>query len=176
MAMCDPYLGEIKLFAFRKKLIGWLPCDGSILNISASPALYSLLGTNYGGDGKTTFGIPDLRGRVPACYKSGDSNFGNYGKRGGETGVTVVTGNLPLHTHTVNVNSQSANANVLSDTVLSTAQTGCQAFPYGPASTPLVTIDPDTVPTIGGGLAHNNMQPYSVLCYYIASSGVYPTR
>jgi microcystin-dependent protein len=172
----EPYLGEIKLMAFRRDLQYWLPCDGRSLPVNQYQALYSVLGTYFGGS-TTNFNIPDLRGRVPACFNytaSTDPKFTPVGRTAGSETITLTATQIPPHNHPAYAVSSVANVNALAGNLLSSAVAGCPAAPYGPPSVPMVPIYPNTVEQVGDGGAHPNMQPYQVLCYYIATMGVYP--
>lgn len=171
----DPILGEIKLWAIRFVPRDWLPCDGRLLPINQNQALFSLLGVQYGGDGRTNFALPDLRGRVPVHHGSA-----KFGATGGSEAITLNTQQVPAHTHAVNVHNEAGNV---------TAGLGHHLAALVTRTPPLqninlyvegttankVTLHPETVSSIGGA-AHNNMQPFLVLNYYIATMGVYPQR
>jgi microcystin-dependent protein len=169
----EPFVGEIKICAFSFAPRGWAKCDGSTMQINQNAALYSLLGTTYGGDGKTTFCLPDLRGRAPLHRNPVVANFQQGKSLGAET-VTLTAANLPQHTHAFSVSSASgtkqsggtANANVL-------AATGANL--YGAAST-LTALGGAACGPGGASAPHANMQPSLVLNFIIATSGLYPPR
>lgn len=171
----DPILGEIKLWAINFAPQGWLACDGSLLPINQYQALYSLLSTQYGGDGRTNFALPDLRGRVPVHHGSARN-----GTKGGSEAVTLNTQQVPAHTHTVNVNNEAANVaaglahHLAAPVTRSTPPQNINLY-VEETTAHKVTLHPDTVGKTGGA-AHNNMQPFLVLNYYIAAQGVYPQR
>ncbi|PVX27897.1 phage tail protein [Sphingomonas pokkalii] len=175
----DPYLGEIRLFGFGKELKGWHRCDGSLLPITANQPLYSLLGTTYGGDGRTTFGLPDLRGRAvmgaknPATQNKLPYSVGNAG--GAET-VTLNMAQIPQHQHLVRVSSLGGTTATLPDHIYTAVKQPSSRPLYGPMSNPPVAIEPSTIQPAGGGQAHPNMQASLALSYYIATAGVYPQR
>lgn len=165
--MSEQFLGEIRLFPYGTVPNGWAPCQGQILAISQNQALFSLLGTAYGGNGQTTFGLPDLRGRVPVHPGSGISP----GTVGGEATHTLMTNEIPAHNHLVN--ASSANASVGNVAPTSTwANPGANA--YNPSGK--VLMDARALATSGNGQPHPNMQPYLALQFCIATSGIYPSR
>jgi len=169
----DPYLGEIRCFAFGKIPEGWLPCNGQTLQIQQNTALFSLLGTHYGGDGVKTFCLPDLRGRVPVHINVADSlDIGGFG--GTET-VALTTTCLPQHTHLVAVPDASATQVVPTGHYLGNMAAPHQ--PYAPTSggTP-VAMSSASISGAGMNNPHNNMQPFSVLNFCIATQGIYPPR
>ena len=168
----EPYIGEIRLFAFGKTPTGWIVCDGRLLQVTANAALYSLLGTIYGGDGKSTFGIPDLRGRVPMHY--GPSN--PIGQSAGTETVTLTAATMPMHTHQVAVNSTAPPATP----ALPPAGNYWAAAPvphmsFGPFGTPVAMAN-TVISTAGADQAHPNMQPFQVLNFCIATLGYYPPQ
>jgi microcystin-dependent protein len=177
----DPYIGEIRCFGFGKTPDGWLPCNGQTLEIQKYAALYSLLGTHFGGDGTNTFGLPDLRGRVPIHFNPAASPPVNVGTSGGVETVTLVStqtcSQLPQHTHTVAVSDTTATNPTPSGCYLSNPPSPHE--PYAPApsgSFPLDALAPDTVSVAGANQSHSNMQPYLVLNFCIATTGIYPSR
>lgn len=170
--MAEPFLGEIKICALNFAPRGWAFCHGQLLPISQYSALFSLLGTNYGGDGRTTFGLPDLRGRIPLGEGSGPglSNH-RLGQRGGAETTTLTANNLPAHTHALNsATAAEGDSNDPAGRLL--AQTDARSYSdQGPA----VASGGATAVT-GGGQAANNMQPYLSLNFIIALVGVFPSR
>ncbi len=175
----EPFVGEIRLFPYPNAPKGWHACDGSVLQVNSYMALFSLIGAVYGGDGRNTFALPDLRSRVPMHVQP--STTGNIGTRGGVETVTLTPlSGLPLHNHAVYVDSNNATvANPLNNIPATIAPSGSTAAPYtyGPATPlPLVALDPSTVQSSGGGLPHENRQPYVALNYCIALLGLYPSR
>ena len=167
----DPFLGEIKICAFPFAPKGWAFCNGALMSVAQNNALFALLGVQYGGDGKTTFGLPDLRGRV-AVHRDGSTYI--QGKTGGQETVTLQAAHLPAHNHGVVVASSPATAlrvggaaqNLLAATTTSI---------YGAPSN-LVAMEAGMTSTIGGGGAHDNTQPSLVINYIIATSGIFPSR
>lgn len=179
----EPFIGEIRLFAGNYVPVGWHMCDGSLMQVSGNEALFSLIGTTYGGNGATTFGLPDLRGRVPVGQGHG-TNLTNrvVGQTGGASAVQLTVGQTPSHTHTVAASSQQASqANMTAGAgfaamvpVASPAKIG-RYVP--PASGTPVNLDPLTISiAAGGGQPHSNLMPYMALNYIIAIEGIYPTR
>ena len=195
--MSDPFLGEIRTFGFNFAPNGWAFCSGQILSISQNTALFSLLGTYYGGNGSSTFGLPDLRSRVAIHAANGaGTGLTNYqqGQMGGVENVTLTTAQLPAHTHDIsNIASQSSLSVVSSKATLQAPATGTPlarsadgsgtSLPriYAPAgTTPDTAIAglniAGTLGSTGSGQAHTNVQPYLGLNCCIALQGIYPSR
>lgn len=168
--MADPFVGEIKMFSFNWVPRGWALCNGAQLAIQQNAALYSLIGIQFGGNGSTTFNLPDLRGRTPVCS-------GNQYMTGNALGVEAVTldvNTMPPHTHAVYGSSAAANKGVAvgaNDLLAVTTQSI-----YSPGSGGSVAMNPATVSSAGGGQGHNNMQPSLVTNFCIALTGTYPMR
>lgn len=170
--MGQPFLGEIRILSFNFAPKGWALCNGQLLPINQNQALFSLLGTTYGGDGRVNFALPDLRGRAPLHFGSGFT----LGQRGGEQAHTVTLSELPQHNHFVQGSSATAQSppnpplgpggNVFA---VSSAQL------YAPFNTP-VALNPATVSNVGGSQAHVNMQPFLVLTFAIALQGIFPSQ
>ncbi len=166
--MAQPYLGQLLLASFNFAPRGYAECNGQLLAISQNQALFSLLGVTYGGDGRTTFGLPNLQGRVPIHVGGGYVQ----GQMGGSTTVTLSVANLPSHIHTLSVSSGS-NGELLTplgNTV--GAVTSGNAY----AATSNATMATAALSSVGGGQAHNNMSPYLVLNWCIALQGIFPSR
>ena len=170
----EPYLGEIKLMAINFEPRGWALCDGRLLPIAQNQALYSLLNTFYGGDGRTNFALPDLRGRVPVHIGKNQ-----VGAKGGSETVTLTVHQLPPHTHNVavlpNAGNQVGGLNHHIAAAVTRDDPPQNVNLYAVAN-PNVPLNPDTVNSMGGGSAHNNMQPYLALNYFIATQGIYLQR
>lgn len=166
--MSEPFLGEIRIFAGNFAPRSWALCDGQLLAIAQNDALFSLLGTLYGGDGRTTFGLPDLRGRVPIHF----SAQYRQGIKGGMEQVSLTLSHLPPHTHRMQASADPANSPNPGGNVLAEALT---TTPYI-EDAPTVPLASEAVTTAGGSQAHNNLQPYVALNYIIAISGIYPSR
>jgi microcystin-dependent protein len=172
--MADPFVAEIRVFAFTFAPRGWAFCDGQLLPISQNTALFSLLGTTYGGDGKSTFALPDLQGRVPMHPGQGPGlSLHDLGEQNGTEFVTLLESEMPAHGHVLNANA--APGNRTSPAGNSLARTS-GAAPYAPAGTPNVTLDPSALAPNGGDQLHNNMQPYLTVNFCIALQGVFPPR
>ena len=165
--MSQPFMGEVKIISWNFAPQGWAFCNGQLLPINQNQALFSLLGTMYGGNGQTTFALPDLRGRVPVHV---GSSFTVQGQRGGEASHTLTQSEMPQHLHMLQAsttNGDSANAN---NTVLAAALNL-----YG-APVNLTTLSPLSVTNVGGSQPHENRQPFLVLNFIIALSGIFPSR
>lgn len=167
--MSEPFLAEVKLFGFNFPPRGWAHCDGQILPIDQNQSLYSLLGTTYGGDGRTSFALPDLRGRT--CMHVGGGH--TLGERAGQETHSLSVNEIPSHTHQLTAYSEVANAN---------QATGNR---YGQATLPIyhplsgdntVNMNTDTVGNTGSGVGHDNMQPYLTVNFCIALRGLFPSR
>jgi microcystin-dependent protein len=168
--MSDQFLGELRLMSFIFPPKGWALCNGQILSIQQNQALFSLLGTTYGGNGLTNFALPDLRGRAP-LHTSASLPLGT---RGGQEAVTLSTDQIPAHTHALVATSDLANASVPGGAVPAAKGRG-GINRYAPAGTDTV-MDPGTVAANAGGQPHPNMQPFEVLSWAIALVGIFPSR
>ena len=168
--MSEPFLAEIRIVGFNFAPRGWAFCDGQILPINQNQSLYSLLGTTYGGDGRTSFALPDLRGRVPIHVGSSNGTNHTLGSKSGEETHTLSAAEMPQHTHTIEASSDTANANDPTNAVL--AKSG-QIY-HEPAN--LANMMSGTLTNVGGGQAHENMQPYLALNFCIALQGLFPSR
>jgi microcystin-dependent protein len=164
--VAEPFLSEIRLMSFVFPPKGWALCNGQLLAINQNQALFSLLGTTYGGDGRVNFALPDLRARVPIHVGSGHT----LGERGGEQAHTLSIAELPTHTHQVRVSS-AATAGVANPT---NNYLGGANNAYRTGS-PDTTMRPDTVVNAGGSQAHLNMQPFLTLSFCIALQGIFPS-
>ena len=171
--MSEPFVGEVRMFAGNFAPRGWAFCDGQLLAVSQNDALFSLLGTIYGGDGRTTFGLPDLRGRIPIHPGSGPGlSPRRLGAKGGAENVTLTVNQLPSHTHTLQVTEELAQ----------------QASPEGHAPARNLTFDgfrqaalsenmnTAAVTNVGGSRSHTNLQPFLCIHFIIALFGIYPSR
>lgn len=164
--MADPYIGEIRLMAFGFPPKGWALCNGQLLPIQQNAALFSLLGTTYGGDGRTTFGLPNLQGRMPLHRGPGF----NLGQRAGEYSHTLAPGALPPHIHFANGSSADASTVAPVNSLLA-ANTNM----YGPAGS-VTLLHGGTLAMTGGGQPHTNEQPYTVINFSIALIGYFPSQ
>jgi microcystin-dependent protein len=161
----EPFLSEIRIMSFGFAPKEWAQCNGQLLLISQNQALFALLGTTYGGDGRVNFALPDLKGRVPIHV----GNSHTLGERAGEQAHTVSIAELPQHTHVMN--GSATNADVVSPTDNVLAQSSQL---YGPAAQ-LTPLDPSSNGSTGGSQAHQNMQPYLTLTFCIALQGIFPS-
>jgi len=169
--MSDPFLGEIRMCSFGFAPKGWAMCNGQILPINQNQALFSLLGTMYGGNGQTTFGLPDLRGRSPR--HSGSQS--PWGERAGAEMVTLNLVQLPGHQHGINGTGDLANANA-PGLALPAAKGRGGSNRYAAAGSSDTLMHPASIAPSGGGQPHNNLQPYAVLNFCIAIQGIFPSR
>ena len=166
--MAEPFLSEIRLFSFVFAPRGWALCNGQLLPINQNQALFSLLGTTFGGDGRVNFGLPDLRGRVPIHVGSGHT----LGERGGEQAHTLSIAEIPTHLHQAQaVNITATTSTPTSALMLSNSSASSL---YGPA-TNLVAMSATTITNNGGSQAHQNMQPFLTLSFGIALQGIFPS-
>lgn len=165
--MAQPYVGEIKLFAGNFAPSGWMFCDGQVLPISEYEVLFQLIGTTYGGDGQSTFALPDLRGRVALHFGNGTV----LAENGGVEQVTLTTNQIPAHSHPFMASADPASSpnpagHVLAETLSTT--------PYF-AGSPSVALAPQSVLPVGGSQPHNNLQPYLCVNYIISLFGIFPS-
>jgi microcystin-dependent protein len=165
--MSEPFLAEIKVVSFNFPPKGWALCNGQTLPINQNQALFSLLGTTYGGNGTGTFGLPNLRGQVPIHTGNGHT----LGQTGGSTAVTVSIQQLPTHVHQMNGTSSTGDSNQTTGTVPAVSQT-----PVYSSVQSLIALQPQSVTSIGGSQPHNNMMPYLVLNFIIALQGIFPSQ
>ena len=168
--MAEPFLSEIRLFSFDFPPKGWALCNGQLLPINQNQALFALLGTNFGGDGRVTFALPDLRGRTPLHAGAGVA----LGERAGQEAVTLTPGQLPVHTHALTATNDLANASVPGGAVPAAKPRG-GLNRYGPAGNDTV-MGPTSLASVGGSQPHPNMQPFTVLNWVIALQGSFPSR
>ncbi|MEW6131197.1 MAG: tail fiber protein [Acidobacteriota bacterium] len=165
--MAEPFLSEIRIMSFVFAPRGWALCNGQLLPINQNQALFSLLGTTFGGDGRVNFALPDLRGRVPIHVGSGHT----LGERGGEQAHTLSIAELPTHTHVLEGTSNNAVNTPANTTVL--GKSNPQSAYGGPAN--LQAMDPRSIGNVGGSQAHLNMQPFLTLSFCIALQGIFPS-
>jgi microcystin-dependent protein len=173
--MSSPFVAEIRIVGFNFAPTGWAFCDGQLLPISQNTALFSLLGTFYGGDGKSTFALPDMQGNVAVGQGQG-AGLSDYflGQQGGSEFVTLIQSEIPFHNHFVQADSQDPGDLQGPAANRSLARSGGGfAFVPGPLN---AQFAPETLAPAGGSLPHNNMQPYLTLNYVIAMQGVFPPR
>jgi microcystin-dependent protein len=160
------FMGELKLMAFNFAPKGWAMCNGQFLPINQNQALFSLLGTTYGGNGQTTFALPDLRGRVPMHFGQGFLQ----GQAGGQEFHTVTQSEMPQHVHQLSATSTDANGPNPTNAILASSNNAYTT----PAS--LTSLDPSSITSVGGSQPHENRQPSLVLNWCIALQGVFPSR
>lgn len=174
--MAEPFLAEIRMFSFGRAPQGWATCDGQSLPIMQNSALYSLIGVTYGGDGRTYFNLPDLRGRVP-IQPTTTSTTVQYGKPGGKAVETLTAAQIPAHTHAVMADSANGTMVVPSPPVDQAAWATAAQNPFAPfADSTKVALNPAAITTSGGGQGHSNIQPYQTINFCIALMGYYPVR
>lgn len=175
--MSDQFIAEIRIFTGDFAPSGWALCDGQLLPISQNTALFSLLGTNYGGDGKSTFGLPNLQGSVPLQAGQGPGlTQRDLGESGGEQDVTLLDTEMPVHSHGVRCSSgASGTASPASQNFGSVGGRG-RPPAYAPTSGSNVQMSPSATSVTGSSLPHNNMVPYLGLTFIIALQGVFPER
>jgi microcystin-dependent protein len=163
--MAEPFLSEIRIMSFGFPPKGWALCTGQLLPINQNQALFSLLGTTFGGDGRQTFGLPDLQGRTPIAVGGGHT----LGERGGEQGHTLSISEIPTHTHSQQAASSNGDVAVAASNILASV-----SGLYSPPSS-LTSLAPSTIANVGGSQAHLNMQPFLTLNFSIALQGIFPS-
>jgi len=166
----EPYLSQIYMFGFNYPPEGWAACDGQMIPINQNPALYALVGDAFGGDGRTAFGLPDMRGRTPFCIGGPMNPY--MGLAGGAETVAVTSSAMPTHTHAVLANTTEATTNEASGKVLAQSPAGKEFYNLNgdiPMSSAAVTAS-------GSGQAHDNLQPSLVINFCMAISGAFPSR
>ena len=173
--MADPFVAEIRIFPFNFPPKGWAFCDGQLLPISQNTALFSLLGTTYGGNGQTTFALPNLQGSVPLHVGGNQPGPGltsyDLGQTGGSDNVTLLATEMPAHTHTINAQTIDQGDNRIPGPTLNLGNTQIYS-----SATANATLDPSAVSISGGSQPHNNLMPYLTLNFNIALQGVFPPR
>lgn len=172
--MSDPFVAEIRIFGFNFAPRGWAMCDGQLLPVSQNTALFSLLGTTYGGDGRTTFALPNLQARAPMQPGQGPGlSHHDLGESGGNESVTLVESEIPSHSHSLSGKAQFGNAPSPSERAF--------ARPYGGGSlysdsSGMTQMSSQALAPAGGDLPHNNMQPFLTMNFCMAMQGVFPSR
>ena len=176
--MSEPFIAEVRIFAGNFAPRGWAFCDGQLLPIAQNTALFSLIGTTYGGDGRTTTALPNLRGRAPMHPGRGPGlTARRLGQSGGVETVTLSEAQMPSHTHPANVTLQPGNQDDPSPNEYLAAGPTPATTLYGDGSATLnATLDASALPDAGGSQSHNNMQPFLTMSFIIALVGVYPSR
>jgi microcystin-dependent protein len=168
--MAQPYVGEIRMFAGNFAPAGWMFCEGQLLPISENETLFQLLGTTYGGDGQSTFALPDLRGRIPIHQGNGFI----LAETGGAEEITLTIQQIPAHSHPMLATSNQAATTAPSDTSLPAIAALSTITPYG-ADAPKGNLSPSTVGTVGGSQPHTNFQPYLCVDFIISLFGIFPS-
>ncbi|MBA5637459.1 phage tail protein [Duganella sp. LX20W] len=165
--MSEPFLGEIKMTSFGFAPRGWALCNGQLLPINQNQALFSILGTSFGGDGRVTFALPDMRGRVPV------HGF-NVGERGGEAQHTVTQQEMPVHSHAMLASTAVSHSSDPAGRVLGSVEAGALNIYHTADGT--AALHPSTLSQAGGNQPHSNMQPYGTTNFIIALQGIFPSR
>jgi len=175
--MATPFVAEIRIFGFNFAPTGWAMCDGQILPISQNTALFSLLGTTYGGDGKSNFALPNLQAAAPLDAGQGPGlSLYNLGQSGGETNVTLLPSEIPSHSHTALANSVGTQAATPGSNTWAPPGAGRGLSLYNPSAGNASQMNPQALAVTGGNLPHNNMPPYLTLNFCIALQGIFPPR
>jgi microcystin-dependent protein len=175
--MSDQFLGEIRAVGFNFAPTGWALCNGQLLSISQNTALFSLLGTNYGGDGRSTFGLPNLQASAPMGYGNGGGlSPRSWGDTGGESDVTLNLNQLPAHNHGVACIGSAGSSNSPANNVWASAAGGRVPPPVYAAPANNVSMNGAAVQNTGGSLPHNNIPPFLAVYFVIALQGVFPAR
>ena len=171
--MSEPFIGEIRMFAGNFAPRGWAFCDGQLLSVSQNDALFSLFGTIYGGDGRTTFGLPDLRGRIPIHMGTGPGLAPrNLGAREGAETETVTVNQLPTHTHAFRASTTVSEETSPSGNVISQSS----AADLFIEDTPNFGLAPNAITSVGGARSHTNIQPFLCIHFIVALAGIFPSR
>jgi microcystin-dependent protein len=172
----DPFVAEIRIFPFNFAPKGWAFCDGQILPLSQNTALFSLLGTTYGGDGKSNFALPNMQGNAPMHPGQGPGlSLHDLGETGGSETVSLLESEIPSHSHSLMASAQPSTRTSPAGNSLCRIQSGATPF-VAPSGAPLVSFSDNALAPAGGDQPHNNMQPYLTLNFCIALQGVYPPR
>ena len=173
--MADPFVAEIRIFPFNFAPKGWAWCDGQLMPLSQNTALFSLLGTTYGGDGKSTFALPNLEGSAPMHPGQGPGlSLHDLGETGGSETVTLLESEIPAHSHALTAATTSANSKSPAGNSLGRSSGGNVYL--APAGAPLVPMSDQAIAPAGGDQPHNNMMPYLTFYFNIALQGVFPPR
>lgn len=181
--MADAFIGEIRSFAFNFVPTGWLPCNGALYNISSYSALFAILGIQYGGNGTTTFAVPDLRGIAALGVNTSNASYSVPGAKGGSETVSLTVSTIPAHTHMV----QAVVRTSLAQTAAAIAQPGTDAYLSNGFCKGLnqgiivysnnngaITLNPQTIAPAGGSQPHENMDPYLTMTYCVCAEGIFP--
>jgi microcystin-dependent protein len=174
--MADPFVAEIRIFPFNFPPVGWAWCDGQLMPLSQNTALFSLLGTTYGGDGESTFALPDLQGRAPMHPGQGPGlSLHDLGEAGGSDTVALLTTEMPVHSHVYQAAGVVADSPVPGNTLLAVPTSDSPYLPASPAPA-MVAMSGSAIAPAGGSQPHNNLQPYLTFYFAIALQGVFPPR
>lgn len=173
--MSTNFVGEIRLFGGNFAPAGWAFCDGALLAISENETLFNLIGTTYGGDGQTTFALPDLRGRAPLHSGSGGGSSYLIGQSGGVEQVTLTSNQIPTHTHPALGSTDVATTSQVSGNVLASVSAAGTVNAYG-VLTPLTPLSASSLQNVGGSQPHDNMQPFLCVSYIISLFGIFPSQ
>lgn len=174
--MADPFVGEIRVFPFNFAPLGWAMCNGQLLPISQNTALFSLLGTQYGGNGTSNFALPNLQGSVPLGWGQGPGLTDRFiGEVGGNASVSLLVSEIPTHSHSIQCAATAGNSSNPTGAVFGSASRG-KPPAYAPSAGTPVILSAAAVATAGNGLPHDNMPPYLALNFCIALQGVFPAR
>jgi microcystin-dependent protein len=174
--MADQFVSEIRMFAGNFAPLGWALCNGQLIPISQNTALFALLGTNFGGNGQTTFGLPNMQGRAPMFFGQGPGLSPRViGEQAGSETVTLLQTEMPLHNHAARASSQAGNSTSPSNAVWASSAAGRTPPPLYSNSTN-TTMAASAAGLTGGNQPHNNMQPYLVVTFIIAQQGIFPSR
>ncbi len=178
--MSEPFLGEIRMFGGNYAPVNWLLCSGQLLSVSENTALFSLIGTTYGGDGVQTFGLPNLQGRIPMHQGQG-TGLQNYvlGQVAGTETVTITSATMPQHSHTLNASTVAANSTSPSNTALPgklPPPENFYAVASGGTNPPLGAMNPASITMTQGGLPHDNMMPTLCFSFIICTAGIFPVH
>jgi len=172
--MSNPYIGEIRMFAGNFAPAGWAFCDGQLLAIAENDALFALIGTTYGGDGQTTFALPDLRGRIPIHQGTGAGlTPRSLGESAGSENVTLTVNQLPVHPHAFLGTSSNASATNPANAVVAAPST---IDLYRPATAPNTNLAPNALGPTGGSQPHDNLQPFLCISFIISLFGIFPSQ
>jgi microcystin-dependent protein len=176
--MSDVFVGEIRIVGFNFAPTGWALCNGQLLPISQNTALFSLLGTTYGGDGRSTFGLPNLQGSAPMHFGQGPGlSLYDQGETGGATSVTLLTTEMPAHNHLANAAALNGNLTSPANAVWAMSKVGRQGLSFYDSTLGSgVSMNPFALTPTGSSLPHNNMPPFLTMNFVIALQGIFPAR
>ncbi len=175
--MADPFVAEIRIFPFNFAPKGWAWCNGQLMPISQNTALFSLLGTTYGGDGKSTFALPNLQGSAPMHPGQGPGlSLHDLGEVGGSETVTLLESEIPAHAHQLQAANAPANAQFPAPNVTFARTVGANGYVQTPTAPQMTPLSPQALGPQGGSQPHNNMMPYLTFYFNIALQGVFPPR